>query len=153
MSDFITDTELYEIAVGNKQHAEDRRDEINNYYISLFAALIASMPFVEKITVNVAECSTNYVTKLSLAILALIGLILAITWCLNLKHTLFYLQSLDKIIIDLEQKYNKPFITSIIKDLEHNKAPRRVTKYQLIIPYTFTAIFSLIIIYSVIQII
>lgn len=153
MSDFITDTKLYEIAIANKQHVEDRRDEINNYYISLFAALVASMPFIEKITTNVAECNTNYITKLSLIILALIGLILAITWVSNLKHTVSYLKSLDKIIIDLEQKYNKPFITNIIRDLERSKTPRRVTKHQLVIPYTFISIFSLIIIYSVIQII
>ncbi|ARD86617.1 hypothetical protein A3306_05565 [Rickettsia bellii] len=94
MSDFITDTKLYEIAIANKQHVEDRRDEINNYYISLFAALVASMPFIEKITTNVAECNTK-----------------------------------------------------------RSKTLRRVTKHQLVIPYTFISIFSLIIIYSVIQII
>ncbi|ASX28347.1 hypothetical protein BA173_06095 [Rickettsia sp. MEAM1 (Bemisia tabaci)] len=106
MSDFITDTKLYEIAIANKQHVEDRRDEINNYYISLFAALVASIPFIEKITTNVAECNTN-----------------------------------------LEQKYNKPFITNIVRDLERSKTPRRITKHQLVIPYTFISIFSLIIIY------
>lgn len=153
MSEFISDTKLYEIAISNKQHTEDRRDEINDYYISLFAALVASMPFIEKITTNVTDCSNNYVTKLSLAILALIGLILAITWASNLKHTLYYLKSLDEIIIDLEKKYNKPFITNLIKELERSKAPRRVTKHQLMIPYTFIAIFSLIIIYSIVQII
>lgn len=50
--------------------------------------LAASMPFIEKITTNVAECNTNYITKLSLLILALIGLIHAVTWASNLKHTI-----------------------------------------------------------------
>ncbi|MFY9590035.1 RipA family octameric membrane protein [Rickettsia endosymbiont of Halotydeus destructor] len=149
---FISDIKLYEIAMNNKHHCEDRRDEINNYYISLFAALIASMPFIEKITSSITNCHNNYITKLSLAILALIGLMLAITWALNLKHTLFYLQSLDKIIIDLEKKYSRPFVTTILEDLKYNKAPKRVTKHQIIIPYIFIIIFCLIIIYSLWQI-
>lgn len=37
----ISEKEMYELTINNKQHNEDRRDQINTYYISLFAGIIA----------------------------------------------------------------------------------------------------------------
>ena len=148
----IPESELYKIAIDNKQHNENRRDEINTYYISLLAAIIAAIPFIDKITSIAPSNYEGYIIRASLTILSLIGLILAVTWGLNLKRTLFYLQSLDKIIMELEIKYKQPFITRISFDLINKKSPDRITKYQLIIPYTFVIIFLGIIVYSILWI-
>ena len=69
---------------------------------------------------------------------------------LNLKRTLFYIESLDKIIMELEIKYKQPFITRISLHLIEKKAPGRITKYQQVIPSAFIVIFFGIIIYSLV---
>jgi hypothetical protein len=77
---------------------------------------------------------------------------LSVTWVLNLKRTLFYIESLDKIIMELEIRYKQPFITKIAFELVEKHSPGRITKYQQVIPYTFIAIFLGIIIYSLLWI-
>lgn len=77
---------------------------------------------------------------------------MSVTWALNLKRTLFYIESLDKIIMELEIRYKQPFITKISFELLEKKSPGRITKYQQVIPYTFIAIFLGIIIYSLLWI-
>jgi hypothetical protein len=147
----ISDDKLYEIALNNKQHLEARRDAINNYYTSLFAAIITAIPFIEKATNIVANKPGDYILGLSLAVLSLIGLILALLWLLNLKYMLFYLDSLDKRILNLESKCGQSLFTDLEMDLKYKKAPERVTRYQIIIPYTFIITFLSIIVYCVIR--
>lgn len=147
----ITYDKLYEIALNNKQHFEARRDAINNYYTSLFAAIITAMPFIEKATSVITNKPGEYIISLSLAVLSLIGLILAMLWLLNLKYTLFYLDSLDQRIFTLESKGGQSLFTDLEADLKSHKAPKRITKYQIVIPYTFIIIFLSIIIYYLIR--
>jgi len=146
----LTDNELYKIAISDKQHHEDRRDEINTYYISLLAAIIAAIPFIDKVTEISPGGYEVYIIRGALTIISLIGLILAVTWELNLKRTLFYIESLDKIIMELEIKYNQPFIARISLHLIEKKAPGRITKYQQVIPSAFIVIFLGMIIYSLV---
>lgn len=81
-----------------------------------FAAIIAAIPFIEKVTSTIIDKQDSYLVKLSLIGLALIGLILAM-------------------------KYDKPFFTFVLQDLKNNKASSRITKNQTIVPYTFIIIF------------
>ena len=144
----LDDTELYKIALKDKQHHESRRDEINTYYISLIAAIIAAIPFIDQVREVAPKGYEGCIIKLSLTIIAIIGLILSSTWSLNLKRTLFYIESLDKIIMELEIKYNQHFITRITMNLVEKHAPGRITKYQQALPYTFIVIFVSVIAYS-----
>src|SRR5690349_2850964 len=108
----MPDSKLYELALSEKKHREDRRDDINNYYTSLFAAIIAAIPFIEKVTgAIIDQHHSSYLVKLSLTALSSIGLILAITWALSLTYTLAYLKSLERLITNIEMKYNQPFLT------------------------------------------
>ncbi|MGI4775631.1 MAG: RipA family octameric membrane protein [Janthinobacterium lividum] len=144
----IPETKLYELALGDKKHQESIRDKINDYYISLFAAIIAVTPFIDKVTVIAPDAYEGHLMRLSLTILSLVGLALAVTWSKNLKRTLIYLETLDKMIKDLEKKYKFSYITHIDEQLEKKKSPGRITKYQLVMPYTFIAIFVGTIVYS-----
>jgi len=147
----ISDSKLYELVLNERKHREDRRDDINNYYTSLFAAIIAATPFIEKVTSTIIDKQDSYLVKLSLTALSLIGLILAFTWALSLTHTLAYLKSLEKLIANIEMKYDQPFLTFVSQDLKNNKASSRITVNQMFVPYTFIVIFLSIIVYSVLQ--
>ncbi|MBA2628879.1 MAG: hypothetical protein H0U78_02450 [Rickettsiaceae bacterium] len=133
----LPDIKLYELSLQNKQHQEDRRDNINSYYISLFSAIVAVIPFIDKISRKSLEHHKYYLVKCSLVVLCLIGFILATTWLMNLKRILSYLQAADKFLAILERKHNSGFITYIAKELSYENAPDRITKYQLALPYTF----------------
>ena len=41
-------SKLYELVLAHKDKIEIRRDEINKYYTSLFAAFISLIPFIDK---------------------------------------------------------------------------------------------------------
>lgn len=148
VASLIADDKLYELALAERKHKEDRRDQINSYYISIFAAIIAISPFLDKISEGTSEASKGVIIKISLTVLASIGLILSLTWAANLKRLLIYLQSMDKLILDMEKKYSISFITYISQQLYSHKSPDRITKYQIVLPYTFIIIFMCTIIYS-----
>ncbi len=46
--DNISESKLYELVLAAKQHQEERRGEINKFYISLFTGVLALVPLVEK---------------------------------------------------------------------------------------------------------
>ena len=146
--EFLSEATIYELALSSKQHQEDKRDGINSYYSALFAAIIAVIPFVQQATENVDNSYEGYVLRLSLSGISIIGLFLTFIWIQNLKRTLILLQSLDKIIFDLEEKNQKFFMKRISDELTKQNAPSRITKYQITIPYIFMAIFSSTIFYS-----
>lgn len=144
----VSNSKLYELSLEERKHKEDRRDQINSYYISLFAAIIAISPFIDKIAEGVSELHKGYIIRVSLTVLASIGLILAIAWAANLRRLLAYLQSVDKLILDMESKHSISFITYISQQLHNKHSPDRITKYQIVLPYTFAVIFISTIIYS-----
>ena len=133
----LPDIKLYELSLQNKQHQEDRRDNINSYYISLFSAIVAVIPFIGEISRTSIEQHKYYLVKCSLVALCLIGFVLATTWLLNLKRILSYLRAADKFLALLEKRHDIGFITYIAQELNRENAPDRVTKYQLVLPYTF----------------
>jgi hypothetical protein len=139
---------LYELALDEKKHHEQRRDEINGCYISLFAAIIAVTPFINNIVDAVPGKYEGIVIRASLTILSLIGLVLAIIWSANLKRILFIIQYLDEVVSDLEKKYDIKFKIDLFNQLDKKGAPDRITKYQIMMPRMFIIIFSSIIIYS-----
>lgn len=142
---FLPDSKLYQLAISEKQNHEVRRDEINKYYITLFSSIIAIIPFINNFTKDSSFQYQLYVTRTSLIILSLIGVILTITWILSLKRILVHLEILDKIIIELESRHNKLFITIILQELVKKHSPVRITKYQMIIPYVFISAFLAVI--------
>lgn len=145
---FISEEKIYELALAEKKHHEERRDEINGHYISLFAAIIAVTPFINNIVDAVPGRYEGIVMRVSLIILSLIGVVLATIWSANLKRILLIIKYLDKIITDLEKEHNILFKTELLAQLDKEDAPDRITKYQLIMPRMFIGIFSCIVIYS-----
>lgn len=148
MSKIISGEKIYELALDEKKHYEIRRNEINQQYISLFAAIIAATPFINNMVDAVPGRYEGLVIRASLTILSLIGLVLSFIWLANLKRILFLIESLDKIIVDLEKKYDIIFQLGIFMALEKKGVPDRITKYQIMMPRMFIFIFTSIIIYS-----
>jgi hypothetical protein len=136
----ISHPKLYELALQNKQHQEDRRDTINSYYISLFSAIIAVLPFISKIN-EAYDQNGFYIVKLSLITLSLVCLVLSTTWLMNLRRILLYLQAVDEFLMILEKEQDMAFIKSMTKQLDYVNAPERITRAQFVLPYTFMLIF------------
>lgn len=137
----ISDSKLYELALDSKKHAEDKRDEINKYYPSLFTAIIAITPFLTKLNETADKVVKHFSTPPILIILSLIGLAISISWLLTLKRTLSYLEAVDKFLLGLEKKNNQHFIAYINSYLEQTHSPGRVTKQTMLGPYIFIALF------------
>jgi len=144
----FSDIKLYEFVINTKNHAEDRRDEINKYYTSLFTAVVSVLPFINNIP-SVGMANTLIILSI---ILSIVGLILSISWVMTLKRIHNYLDGLDKCLMSMEKKHNKSIINHIYNYLDHIGAPDRVTKYTIWVPCTFMIIFILIIIYFIIQV-
>lgn len=139
---------LYETVLEEKKHHEQRRDDINGQYISLFAAIIAITPFINNLVDAVPGRYEGLVIRSSLTVLSFIGLILSMIWAANLKRILFIVKYLDKVILDLEREYDISFKVELFNQLDKKGAPDRITKYQIIMPRMFIVIFSIIILYS-----
>jgi len=148
-SKIVSEEKIYTLALEEKKHHEQRRDDINGHYISLFAAIIAVTPFINNLVDAVPGRYEGLVIRMSLTVLSLIGLVLSIIWSANLKRVLFHIEYLDKVVIDLEKKYDISFKVDLFNQLDKKGAPDRITKYQLIMPRMFIIIFSSIIIYSI----
>ncbi|RYE05825.1 MAG: hypothetical protein EOP33_01005 [Rickettsiaceae bacterium] len=144
----ISEEKIYELALNEKKHYEDSRDQINGQYIGLFAAIIAVTPFINNMVEAVPGKYEGLVIRVALTMLSLIGLILSFLWLANLKRILFLLEALDKIVINLEKEYDIAFKLDLFKELEKKGAPDRITKYQILMPRMFILIFTGIIIYS-----
>ena len=53
-------SKLYELVLKYKSEIEVRRDEINKYYTSLFAAVISLIPFIDKFAGNESTLDKSY---------------------------------------------------------------------------------------------
>ena len=69
MTKTITEEKIYELALDEKKHYETRRDEINQQYISLFAAIIAVTPFINNMVDAVPGRYEGLVIRASLTVL------------------------------------------------------------------------------------
>ena len=148
--DKISDEKLYELILSQKHYEEERRDEINKYYISLFTGMVAMAPIIEKFVENKAinESLNNQFFRGMLLALAFIGISVSISWILTLKRIYNYLDSFDIVLIRLEEKYNKDFIRYVTRQLSKRHSPDRVTKQSMLIPITFLIIFVCSLLYN-----
>jgi hypothetical protein len=145
--DGIDNSKLYSLVLNCKLETEKNRDEVNKYYISLFAALISLIPILDKFgpSVNFID---KYSMRYALPLISSIGVMLSISWWLNLKRIHNYLQGVDELLIEMEKQSKISFISYMINYLNKTHSPARVTKQQIIIPYGFFFIFSVIFVYS-----
>ncbi len=146
--ELITQSQLYTILIEDKRHKEDRRDQINNYYITLLVGIIGAIPIIERLSQEVLASNKGYIIRILLSILAAIGLAIALTWSYNLRRILFYLQILEQLIEKIEKSSGIYYITYITQQSELQNVPGRVTKYQLALPSIFIIIFLFTILYS-----
>jgi hypothetical protein len=139
----------YEIILNSKNQLEARRDEINKYYTSLFAALISLMPWIGKIIETNDKISKSYNISYTLILLSFLGIILSISWKLALSRMYYYIKGTEVFLTQMEKNFEMRFITHMFTYLANTHAPGRVTKQQMLVPNTFIAIFIIIFIYSV----
>ena len=152
-SKLIPDDKLYQLNLEDKKHQETRRDEVNNFYITMLSGLIAAIPFVDKATAIVPGVNEGSAVRIFVTILSLIGLALSTTWAASVRRVLIYTEILDQKIFILENKYEIDNLADITKRLEIRNASGRITRYQLLIPNIFRTIFAVVIIYSLLWII
>lgn len=139
---------MYEIILNYKSQMETRRDEINKYYISLFAALISFMPFIDKI-IRVESIKLHNIRYISI-LLSCLGFVLSISWKKALERIHSYIKGTEDLLMQIEKDFDTGFISHMFKYLHDTKSPARVTRYQMLVPDTFIAIFVIIFIYSVV---
>lgn len=154
MEKIIDDSKLYELLLEDKKHTEDKRDSINSYYIILLTGIIGILPLISDIANSINTTKDNtYIMKLASIVIEALGFALSIIWTLSLKRILFYLETLDELIENIEKKYNIIYTTYIKQKSQATQSPSRVTKYQQKLPYIFTLVFFICFIYSVVLII
>ena len=152
MEELITTEKAYIAAIDLKNHAEDRRDEINKYYSSLFAAIVTIMPFIGKIeeVIKLPFFSRNSI-NLIVIILSIIGLTLSISWVKVLKHIHTYIIALENFIIEIEQTQNNKLFTHLTKFFRDSETSSKITKDEIWVPYIFMLIFIIILLLSLVN--
>ncbi|GAB4165977.1 MAG: hypothetical protein Tsb006_5470 [Rickettsiaceae bacterium] len=144
----MTDDKLYEIILNTKHHEEVRRDEIGKYYTSLFTAMVALMPVIEKFSEMGEANKVGTLVNYLLILLSVIGISISISWVLALKRIYNYIEGFDSLLTKLEQKHNQPFISYMSSFLSKISSPDRVTKQAMWLPYTFFTIFAFTLAYN-----
>ena len=150
-SEKLTDVKLYELAIARNTNIEERREDINKYYTSLFTAIISIMPFINKIPLKesgIDKLSEIDLINALLGFLSVVALSLSVSWILTLKRICYNLEAIDEFLIDVEKRHEKSFIGFLYNYLAKVKSPGRVTRNQMAVPYVFISIFSLVLIYS-----
>jgi len=136
LGDGVDNSKLYIIVLYCKLETEKNRDEVNKYYISLFAALVSLIPILDKFSHSV-DLTNKYNMRYALPLISSIGVMLSISWWLTLKRIHNYLQGVDELLMDIEKQLKISFITYMINYLNKTHSPARVTKQQIIIPCGF----------------
>jgi hypothetical protein len=139
----------YEIILNNKNQIEIRRDEINKYYTSLFAALISFISCIDKITDTSDSASRGYNINYILILLAFLGIILSISWRLALGRMYHYIKGTEVFLAQMEKDLGMGFIKHMSRYLANTHAPEQVTKQEMLVPNTFIVVFIIIFTYSV----
>lgn len=137
------DEKMYELILSSKHKIEDRRDEINKYYTTLFAAIISLIPFFYNLLCKEKTSEDIYTIRLCLLLLSLVNLMLSISWIKTLTRIHNYVEGVDSLLVKIEEKHNQSFIKYISSYLYNMGSPGRVTKQEMLIPRTFSIIFSL----------
>ncbi len=145
----IEDAKLYELALNTRLHIEERRDDINNFYVALFAAMISLAPIIPNIA-DKNNITKIYTINLIAIILSVMGIALSVNWIFSLKRIVYTFNGIEKFIISLEKKYDKKFIRFLNEYLDRVDAPEKIEKQELLVPYLFTVLFSLTLTFSII---
>jgi hypothetical protein len=146
----ITDSKLYELATEAKKNIEERREDINKYFTSLFTAIISVVPFIDKIPIKDCTALKQYDSvHILLCFLSVIGLSLSFSWILSLKRICHNIVAYDEFMMKMEEKYNKRFIIHTKQYLDKVGSPAMVTKNEMVVPYIFLIIFAMILVYSI----
>ena len=145
--DRLSESKIYELALDCKKNAEDKREEINKYYPSLFTMIIAVGPFLNQMNQSGDKVIKYFLTQNVLVLLSLIGLIISVSWLLTLIRTVYYLQAVDKLLIEIEERNNQSLISYIKNHLKQHHSPKRITKHTMLGPYIFIGLFSISLIY------
>lgn len=138
---------LYEIAVDLKKHAEDRRDDINKFYISVCSALLSVMPFVNQLSQKI-DLDIMPAANVMLSVLAIIAIALSVSWTLSLLRYKQYMEALESFMRQIEAKGNARFMLYIDKFLNAQSAPARVTKQVMMVPIIFMLAFMALLVLS-----
>lgn len=147
-SNLVSHEKLYELLMEDKKHQENKRDEINNYYITLLSSILAATPFIDKATTVLPDVEEGHLIRLFLTLISLIGFMLSFIWSSSIKRIVIYNEILDLKISKFENTHNIDFLTNIANEMKDKHAPAKITKYQLSIPYIFKMIFISTITYS-----
>jgi hypothetical protein len=132
----ITNSKIYELALAEKQHQETRRDEINKSYTSLFTAVLALAPIIDKFITAPAN-EKAYVTQIISIPLSVIGVLVSISWARTLKSIYNYIKSYEKFLIEVEKDLSPKFLTYVFNYLNKIDSSISVTKQEMWLPYTF----------------
>jgi hypothetical protein len=140
---------LYTTLLHTKRHEEERRDDINRYYTSLFTGILSVIPLLDRLLPDVAKRAMkihNY--KVFVMLLAMIGMGISINWMLTLLRMVHYASGLEALLIEMEPQVGLSFIGYMHTYLAQTHTPRRVTRQSMFIPALFFIIFVLILLYS-----
>lgn len=143
------DTIDYSEAIALKKHTEDRRDDINKYYISLFAIIVSVMPFIGQAhkVINLIFFEQRNINLL-IVMLSIIGLSLSCSWIKVLQEIRDQLAAIESFLQVREESNNNRLFTYISKYLNKEKLGSKVTRYELLVPYSFIIIFIVILVLS-----
>ncbi len=144
--DTITRSKMYELILTEKQHQEERRDEINKSYTSLFTGIIALTPLIDKL-ITAPSDEKAYIMVLSVP-LAIIGTLVSISWLKALKRINNYITSYEKVLIEIEKENPQKFLTKVADYLYKVDSPDSIAKQEMWLPYTFGVAFVLHLAYA-----
>ncbi|MDJ0580114.1 hypothetical protein [Crocosphaera sp.] len=138
--------EQYKLYVEMMDRVAARRGKANQFYLSLISALLGILTFFT----DIEKIISNY--KILSLLFLLFGLILCISWYLNIDSykQLNYLKF--KVIFEMEQKLPFPCYTREWEIEEHLSIKyRRLTKIEKYIPIFFASIYIVLIGYSILS--
>lgn len=143
-------SKLYEIVLEYKGKIEERRDEINKYYTSLFAAFISVIPFIDKFAGSDNTLTKSDNIRYILIISSCLGIVLSISWKLVLHRILSYTKGTEELLCQIEKNFEIGFISYMFNYLSQTNSTVQVTKHQMLVPNTFIVIFAIILIYCIV---
>lgn len=146
----IATQKIYELILSAKGHYEERRDEINKFYISLLTIIASALPFLDKFLLG-GNISLIHDDKILSGVISILGVTLSVSWVRTLKRIYNCLEGIDQLLMNLEKKCNQSFITYLSSYLEQVGSPGRVTKQETLVPYTFFIIFMCSLVYCLID--
>ncbi len=135
--------EQYKIYIEMMDRVTARRGNTNQFYLSLLSALLGILTLFADSKKNLAYPETLFL------LLSLLGLILCISWWINI-HSYKQLNYLKfKVIYEMEEKLPFPCYKREWEiESNENSKYRRLSKIEKFIPVLFGAVYIILVIYS-----